>query len=465
MASSGGDLCLGIDIGTTSVKLSLIGQDDTQAHEQILKSSDSVMPSISAPKSGSEQNIWLLFQTIQESVNKLDALKLKCVTKIAVTGQMHGCVLWKAKSVRITEGKLTVSSNDVSPLFNWQDGRCSSDFLATLPKPKSHLRIATGHGCATLFWWSRNYPGYLEQFDYAGTVMDLFVSALCGQDEPVMSVQNAASWGYFDCESSTWNKEILSEAGFPIRFLPKVKESGSLAGSLQSFWLDLQSGTKVSVAMGDLACSVYSVLQTPSDAVMNVGTSAQLVRGMPDGFVPPMDSHTSPVEYFPYFDNRYLAVAAALNGGNALSTFVDMLMQWFSPLSTGVIPTKDEVYKKLTNLANKAETDLVVDPVFLGERHRQDDRASIFNIRPDNADLGGLFRAFCRGIIQNMASMMPREELKSGSVQRIVGCGSALNRNPVLKEELERCFELPVMYREDCDACFGAALYALRADW
>lgn len=32
--------------------------------------------------------------------------------------------------------------------------------------------------------------------------------------------------------------------------------------------------------------------------------------------------------YFPYFEDRYLAVAAALNGGNALATFVSTVQQW-----------------------------------------------------------------------------------------------------------------------------------------
>lgn len=37
---------------------------------------------------------------------------------------------------------------------------------------------------------------------------------------------------------------------------------------------------------------------------------------------------SSPVEHFPYFEGKYLAVATALNGGNALATFIQMLQQW-----------------------------------------------------------------------------------------------------------------------------------------
>lgn len=45
---------------------------------------------------------------------------------------------------------------DVSQLITWQDGRCSTTFLSSLPKPDSHLSVATGFGCATIFWYMKH---------------------------------------------------------------------------------------------------------------------------------------------------------------------------------------------------------------------------------------------------------------------------------------------------------------------
>lgn len=47
-------------------------------------------------------------------------------------------------------------------------------------------------------------------------------------------------------------------------------------------------------------------------------------------FVPQEEPPNSPqpVEYFPFFNGSYLAVAASLNGGNALAAFVRMVQQW-----------------------------------------------------------------------------------------------------------------------------------------
>ena len=63
-------------------------------------------------------------------------------------------------------------------------------------------------------------------------------------------------------------------------------------------------------------------------AVLNISTSAQLAIRMNPNFVPPMMDVTSSIEYFPYFDGHYLAVAASLTGGNVMFAFVKMLQQW-----------------------------------------------------------------------------------------------------------------------------------------
>ena len=40
-----------------------------------------------------------------------------------------------------------VVGTQVSKLYTWQDGRCSPEFLESLPKPKSHLRKAFNGMC------------------------------------------------------------------------------------------------------------------------------------------------------------------------------------------------------------------------------------------------------------------------------------------------------------------------------
>lgn len=90
------------------------------------------------------------------------------------------------------------------------------------------------------------------------------------------------------------------------------------------------------VALGDLQCSVLATLESPKDAVLNISTSAQMAF-VADNFNPQKKvAELSSIEYFPYFSGKYLAVAASLNGGNALATFVKMIQEWTLELGTMV---------------------------------------------------------------------------------------------------------------------------------
>ena len=57
--------------------------------------------------------------------------------------------------------------------------------------------------------------------------------------------------------------------------------------------------------------------------------------------------------------------------------------------------------------------------------------------------------------------MMPREVLTTAGVTRIVGGGSALTRNPLLLQEIQQLYQLPVTLDSRGDAAYGAALSAV----
>ena len=83
-------------------------------------------------------------------------------------------------------------------------------------------------------------------------------------------------------------------------------------------WFDIPEGTPVSLALGDLQCSVMSTLENATtDVVMNISTSAQMAFVMPKGFDPKnthSNSHPNTIEFLPYLDGHYIAAAAALTG-------------------------------------------------------------------------------------------------------------------------------------------------------
>jgi len=215
------DLVLGIDMGTTTVKVVTVRACDEVVVGSWSCETKALVASDAGPLA-SEQDVVKIVSAVDACMTEISPDIAARITKIGVSGQMHGLVMWTRHSQN-TDDNVSSSSSlsscslsedlsshflKLSNLYTWQDGRCSTEFLSSLPTPESHLRIATGFGCCTLFWLNRHEPGCLERYCCAGTVHDLVVTVLCGLDEPLMSCHNAASWGYFDPITSSWNTDL-----------------------------------------------------------------------------------------------------------------------------------------------------------------------------------------------------------------------------------------------------------------
>uniref|UniRef100_A0A8B9PP02 Sedoheptulokinase n=1 Tax=Apteryx owenii TaxID=8824 RepID=A0A8B9PP02_APTOW len=454
---------LGIDLGTTSVKAVLVagGERGQAVAESCSRETQAQTGSPGAGPQGMEQNVQKIIRALNDCLAALPQQQLQRVSHIGISGQMHGIVFWKKEQgCKWTESGTgrTFEPKEVSNLITWQDGRCNRSFLSSLPQPQSHISLATGFGCATVYWYLKKSPDFLKSYDAAGTIHDYVVAMLCDLKKPLMSVQNAASWGYFNSRSKNWNTDILKKSGFPVHLLPEVGDPGSIAGRTICAWHGIPKGAEVGIALGDFQCSVYSCLTERTDAVLNIGTSAQLTISMPPGFQPPETPDPfSAVTYFPYFNGNYLAVAASLNGGNVLATFVDMVAQWTAELGLEVQETT--VYTKIIKAAlAQTNSKLSIHPTLFGERHMPEQLASVTDISVSDLSLGHVTRALCHGIIENLHSMLPSERLTETGVRRILGTGSALARNEVLRQEAERIFPFPVIYGKDVDAAVGAAM-------
>nr|XP_015223041.1 PREDICTED: sedoheptulokinase isoform X3 [Lepisosteus oculatus] len=384
---------LGVDLGTTSVKVVLLESQSRRVLDSCALPTKADVPSDIGPH-GKEQDVGRILSTLDACIAALPRDRLQKVIGIGVSGQMHGVVFWKAETgcewVK-HGGAHLIRPKDVSQLVTWQDGRCRGEFLSALPQPDAHLSVATGFGCATICWYRSHRPDFLADFTAAGTIQDYVVATLCGLERPVMSIQNAASWGYFNTCTGQWNVGLLRQVGFPVELLPEPAESGTTAGSTSSEWHGIPAHTPVGVALGDFQCSVYSCMAGRTDAGVD--------------------------------------------------------------LSDAII------YSRLIQAAlGESSTDLKVCPTILGERHDTSHLGLVSNISASNVSLGQVTRAVCRGIVNNLCSMLPPKTLLESGVRRVMGSGSALSRNEVLRQEVERAFPLPVIYGKDVDSAAGVAM-------
>ena len=205
-------------------------------------------------------------------------------------------------------------------------------------------------------------------------------------------------------------------------------------------------------------------------AVVNISTSAQISCVITESQLSTVREQHPHVECWPYFGSQQLAVAASLNGGNVLMSFVDMLKEWVMELCQ-IAPNTDNVFahlitaghKKMTSARSKGDEQIMIVPRVFGERHDPGSRASANTIGPMNTSLGCLFAALCRGLVRNLHELMPLSFLKAVGVTTIAGTGNALLRNSVLQVAVSDCYHLPVSLCANADASVGAALSALDA--
>ncbi|XP_019859031.1 PREDICTED: sedoheptulokinase-like [Amphimedon queenslandica] len=460
------ELILGIDIGTSTVKGTLV---DKESREVVEKQSEPTLAQISSQSSGrgvekDEQDVLSIVKAMELLMSRFSSHNLKRVKGIGISGQMHGVVLWRNGGIKLENGRIIVTQKDsVSSLVTWQDGRCSKNFLLTLPKTNQPIPLSTGYGCATLFWYSRasDAEGTLSLYDRTGTIMDCFVSVLCGSTEVIMSSQNANSWGYFDVKNNTWEYDILRDGSFPVHLLPRVVSAPSIVGSLVSEWCGVPPGVLVAVAMGDLQCSVSAVKPLPTNAILSIGTSSQL--SVINNCISFDGSLPSSIMEVPYFNNKTLLVAAALTGGNVIARLVDFLKEFLRGIHIpdSAVDT-NSIYSFLIKSANeKRNTSLQVSPLILGERHAPTLRGSVSNISSDNISVGDVSSAVMRGIVDNLKEMMPLALLQQFKVDTLIGSGSCLDKNPVLAQLIVEGFGYPLELRSNVDAPYGAAMAVL----
>ena len=200
---------LGIDIGTSTVKVVLVEKETFHVvQEQSMPLGNHVQ--VGVPLNAYERPVQTILSCIESCISSLERGLLQHVRGIGVCGQMHGCVLWKGGQTFLYGRELQcLPVQSCTNLITWQDGRCTAEFVASLPKTCQHIPISAGYGCATLAWLQKFQPQTVSMFNRAGTIMDLIVCALCGNlDSVTMSAQNAASWGYLDVHDAEWEKEM-----------------------------------------------------------------------------------------------------------------------------------------------------------------------------------------------------------------------------------------------------------------
>ncbi len=304
----GGAAVLGIDLGTSSVKVVIANLEG-----DLLAQAGAAYP-VRSPHPGwseTDPDEWLSSTTTaaRAAVAQTDAE----ILAIGFSGQMHGVV--------VTDR----SGRPLRPAMLWSDARAvdqlaSYQALAAPARARLANPLSPGMAGPQLAWLRQHEPDVYRATGWALSPKDWLRSRLTGQfaTEP----SDASATLMYDLVNDTWDLDVLGVLGLdPAKLPPVLGSSGQPAGELTAAGaelLGLAPGTTVAAGAADTAAAALgSGLVDPATAQLTVGTGAQVLRpvvSLPQTLPPDPVTHL-----YRSAGSGWYSMAASLNGGSTLS--------------------------------------------------------------------------------------------------------------------------------------------------
>jgi xylulokinase len=261
---------LGVDIGTSGVKVILIDRAGKALGEATAKSVEPVRPH----PGWSEQNPADWWNATLEAADKLAKAhpsEMAAVKGIGLSGHMHGATL--------------LGKNDeiLRPCILWNDGRSAAECAemeAALPSLRAIAgNIAMPGFTAPKIAWVRKH----EPEIYARIAKVLLPKAyvrLLLTGEHVEDMSDASGTLWLDVGKRDWSDELLAVTGLNRSHMPRLVEgstsSGTLKPELARRW-GMGSSVVVAGGAGDnaaAACGIGAI--KPGEGFVSLGTSGVL---------------------------------------------------------------------------------------------------------------------------------------------------------------------------------------------
>ena len=428
-----GALCIGIDIGTTTISAAVYDIDNKEQLEAY------TLPHHSYIKTGtaSEQSASVIMEKAKKLLyHILDTYEN--IVSIGITGQMHGIVYIDAQGM------------PVSSLINWQDKRADVELengktTCELIYDKTREKISTGYGIATHYY---NVLHGLVPSEAVGacTIMDLFGMEICQNKKPITHASVGASLGCFDIKKGSFKLDKLSLLGIDGTFLPEVTKKSIIIGRCR--------GIPVSVPIGDNQASFLgSVAENEDTMLVNIGTGSQISYVSDDYLEVDED-----LELRPFIEGKYLVCGSALCGGFAYS----MLEEFFRNYTVSAGMQEKSQYGIMNMLAKEAleggDEGLWVNAYFCGKRSDPDLRGSIEKIDRYGFTPSSLILGVLKGMCNELYELYEKVPNKKG---RIVASGGAIKKTGILKQIIAQCFGASVSTSKvEEEAARGVALFS-----
>lgn len=257
---------LGIDLGTSSVKIILMNEA-----QQIVASSTSPL-NISRPKPlWSEQNPhdwWTAVERAFQSLKHNHTNELKQLRAIGLSGQMHGATL------------LDKQNQPLRPAILWNDGRSFNE-CHTLKQRISNAEHITGNllfpgfTAPKLLWIKQHEPDVFQKIHKIVLPKDYIRLKLTNTHATDLSDASGTSW--LDVKNRCWSTEMIEATNLSLNQMPELFEgtdiTATVSRELALSW-GIPKHTVVVGGGGDNAASAISMnVINNGQAFLSLGTS------------------------------------------------------------------------------------------------------------------------------------------------------------------------------------------------
>ncbi|MEO6630380.1 MAG: FGGY family carbohydrate kinase [Mucilaginibacter sp.] len=272
-------LLLGIDIGTSSIKVSVVDA----ASQKVIASAqypDEESPIIALKPGWAEQSPdtwWGNTQAAIQICNNTGAYNPADIAAIGIAYQMHGLVLVDKEQKVLRNSIIWCDSRAVEIGDNAFDAIGQEQCL-------SHLLNSPGNFTASkLAWVKTNEPEIYSKIDKAMLPGDFIAMKLTG--EVTTSISALSEGVFFDFKTNSISKDIINYYGFDEALFPEVREVFSPHGNLQASIaqkLNLKSNIPVTYKAGDQPNNALSLnVLNPGEVAATAGTSG-VIYGVTD---------------------------------------------------------------------------------------------------------------------------------------------------------------------------------------
>lgn len=437
---------LGIDLGTSSVKLIIMDQNGNIL-ESVSRNYDIIYPKTGWAEQNPEDWWNSIVEGIRELINNCN-VDPESIMGISFSGQMHGLVI------------LDINNKVLIPAILWCDQRTQKqcDYL-NKTFGKDRLSSYTGNIALTgftlpkLLWVKENRPDIYSKIAHIMLPKDYISFKLTGIF--ASDVSDASGTVIFDVKNRKWSKKMIDLLEIREDVLPKVYESYEIIDNVSkkaSQETGLSTNTKVIAGAGDQAAGAVGT-GTVNTGILSValGTSGVVFASSEKFYV----DKKNRLHSFCHANGKWHQMGVILSAASSLKWWVDNIN----------LDTDGDAFEKLLLEAESSpagSNKLLFLPYLIGERTPYNDpyaKGSFIGLNVTHKR-GDMTRSILEGVCFALRDSL--EILKSLNVDmkeiRISGGGS---KSKLWRQIVADVFNLRVnVVNSKQGPAYGAAILA-----